>query len=351
MSHILFGALIALLVAQQPQFRGGVELVTVDVRVIGGDREPLLGLGPDDFTIKVDGRERPITSVQFLRVVSPKDAPNGPDAPIPPRPAGMPAPRTLIFVFDHESIRPTDERAAVQGAIKALDALAPGDRAALVTLPNGRIVVNLTTEYGAVKKGLEDIVGGAPVSSLAIDGTGGSTRTARGACGMYALRDFMSGLTSVAGAKTVVLVSSGFVCDSPSGDRSTRVDRRMDLEDLAKATAAARAQVYVIQPNSSMPIDASRPLQTGMRPDEVQRADDMQMTLENIATVTGGDLMRLSGSADAAYARILRETAAFYELTFEPLESERNGKAHTISVKVNRPKTTVRARPSFVLPK
>ena len=70
-------------------------------------------------------------------------------------------------------------------------------------------------------------------------------------------------------------------------------------------------------------------------------------TLEDIAGVTGGDFFRLSGTADAVFERVLRETAAYYELAFEPLESERNGKDHSISIRVNRPKVTVRARPSF----
>ena len=50
-----------------------------------------------------------------------------------------------------------------------------------------------------------------------------------------------------------------------------------------------------------MVIDASRQMRNGLPPDEVQRRDDMVTILENIATVTGGDLMRLSGTADAAY--------------------------------------------------
>jgi NAD(P)H-hydrate repair Nnr-like enzyme with NAD(P)H-hydrate dehydratase domain len=38
------------------------------------------------------------------------------------------------------------------------------------------------------------------------------------------------------------------------------MDRRSDLYDLASASAKARAQVYVLQPNSTMVIDASRKL-------------------------------------------------------------------------------------------
>ena len=72
--------------------------------------------------------------------------------------------------------------------------------------------------------------------------------------------------------------------------------------------------------------------------------------LEDIAGVTGGDLFRLSGTADGVFERIVRETAAYYELAFEPFQSERNGKDHAISVKLNRPKVTVRARSSFIIP-
>ena len=42
--------------AQQPQFRGGVELVTVDVRVLDKDGDPVLGLPAEAFGVKVDGK-------------------------------------------------------------------------------------------------------------------------------------------------------------------------------------------------------------------------------------------------------------------------------------------------------
>ena len=42
--------------------------------------------------------------------------------------------------------------------------------------------------------------------------------------------------------------------------------------------------------------------------------------------------------------------SAYYLIAFEPEPGDRDGKAHTISVKVNRPGLTVRARPEFVVP-
>jgi tetratricopeptide (TPR) repeat protein len=48
---------------------------------------------------------------------------------------------------------------------------------------------------------------------------------------------------------------------------------------------------------------------------------------------------------------VLRDTAAAYLLGVEPLESDRDGKAHRISVKVKVPNAEVRSRKEFVMPK
>lgn len=351
--------------AQQPAFRGGVELVTVDVRVVGPDGQPVTDLRPDDVVLKIDGKVRAITSLNLLRV-GVTVTPGAASAQAPPAAtaggADKPAPitgRTLILVFDHEHIRPNNEKASVDGAIKALDGLAPGDRVALVTLPNGRIVVNLTTDVALVRRALPLVVGGAHDNPdpLIIPST--PTTAAqyipflpeRVGCTMLALRDFLGGLRGIAGPKTIVLVSEGFSCESPSANRSQRIDTRIELQELGASAGLARAQVYVVQPNNSMAVDATRRLRTGSAPEEEQRRDDAIKTLEDIAGVTGGDLFRLSGSSDAVFDRVVRETAAYYELGFEPAESDRNGKDHAISVKVSRPKTTVRARLSFSIPK
>ena len=50
---------------------------------------------------------------------------------------------------------------------------------------------------------------------------------------------------------------------------------------------------------------------------------------------------------DPIFTRIARETSAYYLLGFTSLPSERDGKQHSISVKVGRAGTTVRARPGF----
>ena len=51
---------------QQPTFRSGVDLVTVDAAVLDGDGQPVPTLQADDFRIEVDGRPRRIVSAQFV---------------------------------------------------------------------------------------------------------------------------------------------------------------------------------------------------------------------------------------------------------------------------------------------
>jgi len=47
--------------AQRP-FRSGIDIVLVDVAVIGRDGVPVSALEPADFTLTVDGRPRPRSS-------------------------------------------------------------------------------------------------------------------------------------------------------------------------------------------------------------------------------------------------------------------------------------------------
>ena len=62
----LFVTAFVPLLAQQPTFRSGVDLVTVDATVLGRDGVPIDNLGPDDFRLEVDGRARRVVSAQFV---------------------------------------------------------------------------------------------------------------------------------------------------------------------------------------------------------------------------------------------------------------------------------------------
>src|SRR4051812_21329221 len=58
----LFGAVILAQSPGSPQatFRSGVDLVQVEVSVLDKDRHPVAGLTAADFTVREDGKPRPI---------------------------------------------------------------------------------------------------------------------------------------------------------------------------------------------------------------------------------------------------------------------------------------------------
>ena len=54
--------------AQEPVFRAGVDLVTVDAIVVDKDGRPVTGLTADDFLLTVDGKPRTLDAFEMVAV-------------------------------------------------------------------------------------------------------------------------------------------------------------------------------------------------------------------------------------------------------------------------------------------
>ncbi len=52
---------------QLPTLKSGVELIAVDVEVVAGNGEPIAGLQPSDFDVRIDGKVRRVVSADFVR--------------------------------------------------------------------------------------------------------------------------------------------------------------------------------------------------------------------------------------------------------------------------------------------
>ena len=156
------------LLAQQPQFRAGTDLVAIDFQVIDENGQPVTDLKPAELTLKVDGRTRDIRALQFVKV-----ARTSGDSPAPV--ASLPLPfatndaitpgRIVIIVVDHEQLRPGEGKAAIDAAGRLVDRLSPTDRVGLVTLPYGKVEVDLTTNHARVKTSLTGIVAFAVINT------------------------------------------------------------------------------------------------------------------------------------------------------------------------------------------
>lgn len=385
-SIVLAASAVAAQQNVSPQFRAGTELVAVDFQVIDEAGRPVTDLKPGELTLKVDGRTRDIRALQFVKVAATSTESPGPvtSLPLPFATNDAVSPgRIIIIVIDHEQLRPGEGKGAIEAAGRLVDRLSAADRVGLVTLPNGRVEVDLTTNHERVRKALATIVGRAPRSSsiwnislseaIAVDrerldsdkpatneligrechGPGDSScitsvvteamRLAReidfrSRSSLQALDDFLNGVSHIEGPKTIVLLSGAFV-------RASVNDSPLDLDVVAKAAAAARAQFYVVQPHESMMDTQNRNSVATLTKDEDLRREG----LEDLAGVTGGVLFRLSGLGDTAFTRIADEVSAYYLLGFEPRSQERDGKRHKIELATKRPKVLIRARPGFII--
>src|ERR1043165_4036197 len=103
--------------SQQPVFRAGVELVALNFIAVDKDNKPVTDLKPADLRLTVNGRERPIQTLQFVKLGA-DDGAEGRykgDNRLPPPYATNNVTeigRSIILLFHHESIRPGNDQQA-----------------------------------------------------------------------------------------------------------------------------------------------------------------------------------------------------------------------------------------------
>ncbi|OFW07508.1 MAG: hypothetical protein A3H96_07160 [Acidobacteria bacterium RIFCSPLOWO2_02_FULL_67_36] len=382
-------AAVSLLAAAQagqvPTVKSGVEVIAVDVEVVGRDGEPIAGLRPADFEVRLDGRPRRVVSADFIRYGTTGAA----AAPVVTPGATPPAARRLYLIaVDEHSFRQGSAMAAMKAASGFIDKLRPDDLVGLHAYPTGTAHVDFTTDHALVKSALGKIVGlfDPPRSEFhmslseiidinASDGQVFAKVVAREcppgdmfcpeevrsealmlasflemqiAQSLGGLRGLIEGLAAVPERKTVVLVSGGLMAND-------RVGGRPDASGLTMAVGreALRANVnlYVLHMDTSFQ-DA---FSSGQSPrlDTLFRDSSVSAQgLEMVAGAGGGAVMRVqAGTLDSSFARVLKETSAHYVLGVAVEEADRNGKAHGISVRYKKRGATLRSRSLVLIPR
>lgn len=142
-----------------PRFRGGVELITVDVSVLDSRGRPVDDLRAGDFVVKVDGRERSVVSAELIRVETGKPAPPSPtDARISTN-ASVPGARRLVIAVDQTLIAPGTVRPLLTTASEFVDRLTADDYVAFIGFPEPGPRVDFTSDKAHVREAMEEIVG------------------------------------------------------------------------------------------------------------------------------------------------------------------------------------------------
>ena len=166
--------------------------------------------------------------------------------------------------------------------------------------------------------------------------------------GISALRRLFVALLQDPKRKTVVLVSGGLLAsDRPGG----RPDVAGLIQQLSYEAAESNANLYVLHLDSSF-LDAFSASNTGKVPTSLMRESSaFEGGLDRLAAAAGGPRVHVTpGGEDAALRRILRETSAYYVLSVEPSDEDRDGRLHYITVRTSVPGAEVRARRSVLIP-
>jgi VWFA-related protein len=315
------------------------DVVLVDFLATDRAGQPVLDLTPAEVVLKIDGRARPVVSLQMIDVSGASGAgPAAPDDRIPP-PFGSnvasPA-RSVVVLIDDDSIRPGRERDTLAAAGELLDRLPPHARVVIAT-PHGGWKNRLTTDRADARRVL------AEISGRAFNGDDVECRT------RVTLDAVGATLAAFGGddAPTILVISGGLAGprqEATSGNRqlagaTAGVPARtcdLRLEDFLKlrdAAAATRAHLYVIQPDdvlvsSNMEQSSAAPI-------------DLQDGLNTLAGVTGGKLIHLTPASGNPLIGAERESSAYYLAGFERTAAEAAGASHRLEVQVTRPQVTV----------
>lgn len=389
MMRIPIIALLAALTAlgQRPTFKAGVDVVAVDVHVVDRGGKPITDLRLEEFEVWISARPRRVVSIELVSYATPPPA--APSAPFvsDPGPAAAPRPRRMfVLAVDEHSVHASNALAAVSAAERFIDRLQPDDLVGVYAYPTGNAKHDLTTDHAAVRRVLRNITGlfEEPSSrfnmspSEIIDCASGDREAQRrvfqrecrgGGCtlgeirqeavslvgflemrvsqSVGGLRGLVRGLAEIPGRKILVLVSGGLI----STDRGAgRANASAEITQVGREAAMANLAVFALHLDWSFLQALSS--KGGLRPSYFRDSNVTATGLEMVAGTAGGAVMRVHGtSPDVAFDRVLRETSAYYLVGVEASEEDRDGRPHSIRVRVKRRGAEVRSRTELIIPR
>jgi hypothetical protein len=318
-----FGTLPAVRLAAQ---RGNAS-VLVDFRAFADDGQPVRDLKAEDLSIKVDGKERAVSALRFV----PGARQAGSRVPPPfATNASNDAAHDMILLVDDESIAPGREKGIRDAASRLLAALAPGDRVALFGVRPGGLNVPLSSEPSRIGDALASMVGQLGDqeitcrTSLALQRITSilATRGSNPAVVVF----FSSGLAAPESGMRPVLGVGGKLCEV----------RPTDFDEVARAAAVSRVSFFPV-----LVMDG-----TG-RTDSTEYASGV----EHLASVTGADTFRMSGTVDAIVARITRDMSQYYVATVDVDPGDRTDTPRRLEVRAKRGGVRVQSKPQVVVGK
>jgi VWFA-related protein len=351
-STALIGAAAAAALAapqqQPPVFRGGVDVIQVDVAVLDSQRRPVGNLTAGDFTILEDGKPQPIVSFQELTAPDPDGSLVPWMREVAPDVTTNSADGRRIFVLllddaslgaDVNSLRAFDSMRKIADAF--VDRLGPLDEAAIVFSADNHLAQDFTGDHAALHRVI------ASAHESVIPGYLSAIYSAG------AVRSVCEALVDVSHRrKAMIYIGTGLrlqVSDQylfatmdvngpsdPGGNGDAQARQIQETKDAIVAAQRANVAIYTMNPRG-LQVDLS---------DDNRALDDASIA---VANQTGGFAVTNTNSFDRQVTEIFRETGLYYLLGFR--SAYRDGKLRRIDVKVDKPGLVVRTRNGYYAPK
>ena len=285
--------------AAAQRFRSGVDVVTVDALVTEGGRA-VTGLKAEDFRLRDNGVLQEIDSVTVDE-----------------------APISMLLALDtSNSVEGPTLGHLQQAAVAAVDALAPSDRAAVMTFAES---IKLRADWSAPAA--------ATRTAIATAESGGATSLYDASYAALTLQDGMPGRRSY-----ILLFSDG-------GDTSSWLPASALMERARRSDAV----VYVVTRRTPRP-DVRLEYRSGIElwPPVSSRSPAEGPAMLELAAITGGHVFVVQRADDlrAAFAAVVSQFRSRYLLTYRPRGVESAG-WHSIALELARGRATVAARRGY----
>jgi VWFA-related protein len=359
----------------RPAFRGGVELIQLDVSVLDRKRQPVTGLNATDFTVFENGVQRPVrafTSIQLPARRPEASLPATVPVDVVTNQVGQQEGRLVIILMDRSIPTGQPTMAARKIAIAAVEALGPHDLAALVST-SGAVPQNLTADrtrlIHAINEPRDWSTGHSKELNDVLDLPDDPLSDGRCLCGLCVLET----LTRIADAvhntarrrKVLLFIGSSLIFQS--GPRAPSADVGCDwrLADarrrLVDSLALSNLTVHSIDPSGLVTLGPqTRAGAIGGRQGEDGPGRRLQMmqteisglvadqgSLQVLPDLTGGRAVSNTNVPEEKVPEIFAESDAYYIVGFESGTSGRRDDTRSIEVKVARGDVRVYAQRQY----
>lgn len=361
---------------RRPVFKTGVNYVEVDANVSDSNGQFVGGLTKDDFTVLEDGKPQPVsvfsvadlpvearpTIQEDIRSVGPPDAATNPPfhgrifaLVLDEQQTGFSATHRVTIAaeeFVRKYVGANDLVAVVSTGGTVAQGLTSDLRRILTTLD--RFMGVQATSAAAASEADAQINGDLP-SFAKTDINRRSVSAEKDMNVMFTLgliRDLSEYLGRIPDRRKALVIFGGGLLGTEGRDgegllaqaveaanRSNVGIYAVDVRGLPEAGTSLQLQSYGDDPDAPGAASSLR--------DEFQAGQHGAVSLSN---QTGGFAVTNRNTLAPEFDRIVQTASRYYVLGYYPSKDARDGKFHSISVKVARPGLTVRSRAGYVAP-